>query len=130
MSAKLTRERIAGLLEKATPGPWETRQTEANTVGETIPLRVLKAADNYRQFFRVICRLSEIPCDVEESNAALIAAAPDLAALALRLAEGLKGLLPLVEDYRDDGAYPEDWQSVELRAALDSARSLLAELEG
>jgi hypothetical protein len=53
----------------------------------------------------------------------------DEAALALRLAEALEALLPLVEDYRDEGSYPEDWQSNELRAVLDSARSLLAGLE-
>lgn len=42
-----------------------------------------------------------------------------------RYRAALEGLLPLVRDYRDDGAYPEDWQSPELQAALDAARAAL-----
>jgi hypothetical protein len=63
-------------------------------------------------------------CEAPTPNE-LAACALELMAERDQMRAALEELLPLVMDYRDDGAYPEDWQSAELRAALFNARAAL-----
>ena len=99
---------IAGLLAKATPGPWN---------GDDAEMEVWSEGGSWI-------------ADTGDSNAALIAAAPALAALALRLADVVKAFVPICDGLEDAGPDGEGWQSDELVDALAAARSLLAELEG
>jgi hypothetical protein len=114
----MTLEEIRGLLEKATTGPWKADTTFAALEG--IIIRPGSTGDGLATIWP---RDVEFHVDAYEylggspvDNAALIAAAPELAALLVRAVEALGWLTRLAAS---DG-YPA--------ADLDMARPLLREL--
>lgn len=104
----MTLEDVKGLLEKASPGPWFDDVAELEVWGED----------------------GSWIADTGDSNAALIAAAPELAALLVRAVEALRPFAyPVPHDWyaivgRNEHGHPLNTEGVQRQ----SARSLLREL--
>jgi len=81
----MTLEEIRGLLEKATPGPWELNRHGYEAVYS--PHEFIEAPDE-----GAICGVWDPDGHpFQSANAALIAVAPELAALLVRAVEALEG---------------------------------------
>jgi len=103
----MTLEEIRGMLEKATPGPWTLNRHGYPAVYS--PHEFVEAPDE-----GVICGIwAPEGHPYQGANAALIAAAPELAAQLVRAVELMQGLIP-------DPCHCPD---------CEAARMFLAELE-
>lgn len=113
----MTLEEIWGMLEKATPGPWTLNRHGYPAVYS--PHEFVEASDE-----GAICGIWDPEGHpYQGANAALIAAAPEIAALLVRAVETL---IPVVALSRDK---EQEWVSIQLNHAwMKSARALLREL--
>lgn len=115
----MTLEDVKRLLEKATPGPWEIEH-------------FLEPDEVYfaNGLFDVGPAMVGDDCPNDAANAALIAAAPELAALLVRAVEALRPFAyPVPHDWyaivgRNEHGHPLNTEGVQRQ----SARSLLREL--
>lgn len=119
-AARRTLEEIEALAAEATPGPWTTKGKSVKAVGAPST----GTAPNGWQGGICNCmgsghgprsRIDELA----ESNAALIAALPDLLAIAQGQREALLAIWPFVEE--DDGLFT----TPEYQAAINQVRQIL-----